>query len=83
MDSRLSDKAVSLIVKHYVGTLGLDSKLFAGHSLRAGLVTSLALAGLSESAIMRQSGHKSSAVLRRYIRHSELFKDNAIEKLGL
>lgn len=83
LDSRLTSQSVALIVKDYVGHLGLDSNSFAGHSLRAGLVTSLALAGLSESAIMRQSGHKSSAVLRKYIRHSELFKDNAIEKLGL
>lgn len=83
LDSRLTSQSIALIVKEYVKDLGLDSKLFAGHSLRAGLVTSLALAGLSESQIMRQSGHKSSAVLRRYIRHSELFKDNAIDKLGL
>lgn len=83
LDSRLTSQSIALIVKEYVGHLGLDSKLFSGHSLRAGLVTSLALAGLSESAIMRQSGHKSSAVLRKYIRHSELFKDNAIDKLGL
>lgn len=83
MDSRLSDKAVSLIVKHYVGTLGLDSKLFAGHSLRAGLVTSLALAGLSESAISRQSGHKSSQMIKRYIRHANLFQDHPVTKLGL
>jgi len=83
LDSRLTDQSIALIIKQYVEKLGLDSAGFAGHSLRAGLVTSLALAGLSESAIMRQSGHKSSAVLRRYIRHSELFKDNAIDKLGL
>lgn len=83
LDSRLTSQSIALIVKEYVGCLGLDSTSFAGHSLRAGLVTSLALAGLSESAIMRQSGHKSSAVLRKYIRHSELFKDNAIDKLGL
>lgn len=83
LDSRLTSQSVALIVKEYVKDLGLDSKLFAGHSLRAGLVTSLALVGLSESQIMRQSGHRSSAVLRKYIRHSELFKDNAIDKLGL
>lgn len=83
LETRLTSQSIALIVKQYVSHLGLDSNVFSGHSLRAGLVTSLALAGLSESAIMRQSGHKSSAVLRKYIRHSELFKDNAIDKLGL
>lgn len=83
LETRLTCQSVALVVKEYVERLGLDSKMFSGHSLRAGLVTSLASAGLSESAIMRQSGHKSSTMLRRYIRHSELFKDNPIDKLGL
>lgn len=81
--TRLTDQSVALFVKQYVGALGLDGDNFAGHSLRAGLITSLAMAGLSETAIMRQSGHKSSTVLRKYIRHSELFQDNAIDKLKL
>lgn len=83
LDGRLTSQSVALLVKQYVGHLGLDSKLFSGHSLRAGLVTSLALAGLSESAIMRQSGHRSSAVLKKYIRHANLFQDHPLDKLGL
>jgi hypothetical protein len=32
---------------------------------------------------MRQTGHKSAAMVRRYIRDGELFRDNAAERLGL
>jgi hypothetical protein len=32
---------------------------------------------------MRQTGHKSLPVLRRYIRRGSLFNDNAAAKLGL
>jgi integrase len=74
---RLSDRAVALVVKRYAGALGLEPKSFAGHSLRAGLATSAAKAGKSERAIMRQTGHRSVQMVRRYIRDAELFSDNA------
>jgi hypothetical protein len=32
---------------------------------------------------MRQTGHKSVTMLRRYIREGSLFHDNASGKLGL
>jgi integrase len=66
-----------LVVKRYAGALGLEAKSFAGHSLRAGLATSAAKAGKSERAIMRQTGHRSVQMVRRYIRDAELFSDNA------
>ena len=74
---RLSDRAVALVVKRWAEAIGLDPEVFAGHSLRAGLATSAAAAGASERAIANQTGHKSMAVLRRYIRDGELFRDNA------
>ena len=80
---RLSGEAVALVVKRYAAAAGLDPKEFAGHSLRAGLATSAAIAGKSERAIMNQTGHKSTATLRRYIRDANLFRDNAAEGLGL
>ncbi|MBV8078347.1 MAG: hypothetical protein JO284_18190 [Planctomycetaceae bacterium] len=51
--------------------------------LRAGLITQAAMAGVSERAIQDQSGHKSPAVMRRYIRDSSLFRENAAAKVGL
>ena len=82
-EERLSDRAVALIVKRLVLYAGLDAKFYAGHSLRAGLATSAAAAGASERAIMAQTGHRSLATVRRYIREGSLFAENAASKLGL
>jgi integrase len=79
----LSDQSVALLVKKYVDAVGLDADLFSGHSVRAGLATSAAIAGVSERSIMQQTGHKSSAMVRRYIRDSNLFRENAAARVGL
>ena len=55
----------------------------AGRSLRAGLATLAAPAGVDERAIMAQTGHCSMATLRRYIREGSLFLENAAAKVGL
>jgi integrase len=60
-----------------------DASRFGAHSLRSGLATQAARNGASERAIMRQTGHKSVSMVRRYIREGELFNDNGESKLGL
>jgi len=80
---RLSDKGVARVVQRRAAAVGLDPKRYGGHSLRAGLATAAAAAGKSERAIMAQTGHKSSVMVRRYIRSGELFSDNAAAGLGL
>jgi site-specific recombinase XerD len=80
---RLSDRGVALIVKRLAGQAGFDSAVYAGHSLRAGLATAAASAGVSERAIMAQTGHRSLTTLRRYIREGSLFLENAAAKVGL
>jgi integrase len=80
---RLSGAAVADIVKKYVEALGLDASHFAGHSLRSGLASSAAAAGASERSIMNQTGHRSTAMVRRYIKNGSLFIDNAATVLGL
>ncbi len=82
-DARLSDRSVALIVKRAATASGLDPAIYAGHSLRAGLVTSAAAAGVPERAIMAQTGHKSLVTLRRYIRDGSLFRENAAAGVGL
>ncbi len=79
----MTAQAVALIVKKAAKQAGLDPGRFAGHSLRAGLCTAAARAGVSERAIMNQTGHRSGATLRRYIREGNLFTDNAAARLGL
>ena len=56
---------------------GLDPVPFSGHSLRAGLATSAALAGRSDRAIMATTGHKSRAMVDRYVRAAERWRENA------
>ena len=79
----LSDRSVALIVKKTAGAAGLDPALYAGHSLRAGLATSAAQAGVSERAIMKQTGHANVSMVRRYIRDGSLFRENAAAEVGL
>jgi integrase len=59
------------------GRIGIDPALVTGHSLRAGLATSAAAAGAPERAIMNTTGHRSTAMVRRYIRQGSAFIDTA------
>jgi integrase len=75
--ARLSGEAVSLIIKERVAAAGIDPARYSGHSLRAGLATSAAEAGVPTWKIRRQTGHASDRMLARYVRGVELFTDNA------
>jgi integrase len=81
--TRLSGRAVAEVVKRRARAVGLDPTKYAGHSLRSGLATSAAAAGASERAIMRQTGHRSLPMVRRYIRDGSVFRDNAAAAAGL
>jgi len=76
-DAALSAQAVALVVKQRAKGVGLDPERYAGHSLRAGLVTSAAQLGVSSWKIRQQTGHASDAMLSRYIREANIFVDNA------
>jgi hypothetical protein len=80
---RLTDKAVARIVKRAAARMGIDPAIVAGHSLWVGLATSAAAADLPERVIAQQTGHKSMAVLRRYIWEGSLFQENAAARVGL
>ena len=76
-DVALSAQTVALVVKERAKAVGLDPERYAGHSLRAGLVTSAAQLGVSSWKIRQQTGHASDAMLSRYIREANIFVDNA------
>ena len=76
-----SDKTISLIVKKYTSLIGLNPKLYSGHSLRSGFATSTASMGADERSIMQMTGHKSSEMVRRYIKEANIFKNNALDKI--
>jgi len=81
--TRLSDKTVARVVKNAAEAADLDPTQYAGHSLRAGLATAAAQAGVAERVIMAQTGHKSLPMVRKYIREGSLFTQNAAAEVGL
>ena len=95
--SALSSKAVAIIITrngHIKRIIRekeekriLDNTIevpdFGGHSLRAGFVTQAHLNGVPEHAIMAQTGHKKSDTIKKYIRETDKWKNNAAMRLGL
>ena len=79
----LSDKSVALIIKKYANLAGLDGEKYAGHSLRSGFATSTAESGAEERNIMAMTGHKTTQMVRRYIKEANLFKNNALNKIKI
>ena len=82
-ESRLTDQTVALLIKEYLELAGIDSKNYSGHSLRSGFATSAAEAGVEERTIMAMTGHKSTEMVRRYIKEANLFKNNALNKIKI
>ena len=82
-ENRLTDQSVALIIKEYLELAGIDSKNYSGHSLRSGFATSAAESGAEERSIMAMTGHKSTEMVRRYIKEANLFKNNALNKIKI
>ena len=80
---RLTDQTIALIIKNYLNIAGIDSKNYSGHSLRSGFATSAAESGAEERSIMTMTGHKSTEMVRRYIKEANLFKNNALNKIKI
>lgn len=81
-DKAMTSGVVATIVKQYAERAGLDPERFAGHSLRAGFVTTAAGKGIPFDRIMRQTRHKNERVLMTYIRPATIFRHNPTEGLG-
>ncbi len=82
-NTRLSDQSVVLLIKEYLNLAGIENKNFAGHSLRSGFATVAAESGADERSIMAMTGHKTTQMVRRYIKEANLFKNNALNKVKL
>jgi len=82
-DKRLTDQTVAHLIKKYLKLSGIESKNYSGHSLRSGFATSAAESGAEERSIMAMTGHKSTEMVRRYIKEANLFKNNALNKIKL
>ena len=82
-DKRLTDQTVALIIKEYLDLAGIENKNYSGHSLRSGFATATAESGADERSIMAMTGHKTTQMVRRYIKEANLFKNNALNKIKL
>ena len=80
-ENRLTDQTVAILIKEYLNLAGINSKNYSGHSLRSGFATSAAESGVEERNIMAMTGHKSTEMVRRYIKEANLFKNNALNKI--
>ena len=82
-DKRLTDQSVVLLIKEYLNLAGIENKNFAGHSLRSGFATVAAESGADERSIMTMTGHKTTQMVRRYIKEANIFKNNALNKVKI
>ena len=80
---RLTDQSVVLLIKRYLALAGIENKNYSGHSLRSGFATVSAESGADERSIMAMTGHKTTQMVRRYIKEANLFKNNALNKIKL
>lgn len=91
-DQRLGPSSVDRIVKHRVRA-ALDAEsddqlehavaAYSAHSLRSGLATAAATAGAREDVIRKQTRHRSSQGLARYVQTGRGFEDHVQAHLEL
>ncbi|TGR23134.1 MULTISPECIES: site-specific integrase [unclassified Mesorhizobium] len=85
---RLNDQEIARLVKRTALAAGVRGdlpegergKLFAGHSLRAGLASS---AKVDERYVQKQLGHASAEMTRKYQRRRDRFRVNLTKASGL
>jgi site-specific recombinase XerD len=80
---RLTDQSVVLIIKDCLKLAGIENQNYSGHSLRSGFATVAAESGADERSIMAMTGHKTTQMVRRYIREANIFKNNALNKIKI
>lgn len=73
----LATRSVARIVKRAARAAGLDEKIFSGHSLRAGFVTSALEDGVDILKVMKITRHADARTLRIYDRRANGFRDHA------
>lgn len=82
----LSGAGIHAVIRRRALRAGFEPEAverLGGHSLRAGFVTQAARAGADHHSIMRQTGHRTPAMVTRYVRESAPLIGNAVTVLGL
>lgn len=80
-ETGITEQTINRVVKLAVEKIGFDPERYSGHSLRAGLATSAADAGLDLKAIMGQTRLKSTRQAMTYMRDAERKRDNVTKQL--
>ncbi|RYE40094.1 MAG: integrase [Hyphomicrobiales bacterium] len=78
----LRGAAVGGVLRQRLKVCGLEREGYSAHSLRSGLVTEAAKAGVPTWAIQRQTGHRSESTVHRYIREITVFERNAFASIA-
>ncbi|MDQ1430730.1 MAG: hypothetical protein QOF40_1332 [Actinomycetota bacterium] len=73
--SAFGEKAVGRIIRRAALAAGLDPTRYTGLSLRRGMIATAGAHGASREAIMRQTGHRSERLVRRYLLAAESLRD--------
>ena len=79
----LAGDSICRLVRRALTLIGIDPTEYGAHSLRAGFVTAAGEANVGELVIASQTGHRSTQMVRRYFRRSDLWRSNASSSLGL
>ncbi len=78
----LNDASFVLILKKRAGAAGLeDCDKISGHSLRIGSITQARMNGVPTHEIMAQSGHKTTQMIDRYTKLSNIRETSAAKKI--
>jgi len=80
---RMTPQSFRLIVKRCCQSVGMPSEKYGAHSLRSGFCSTAAKTGKAEHQIMKQTRHKRSDSLQRYIQKVNMFENNAASGIGL
>jgi site-specific recombinase XerD len=79
---QLDGECIYRVVKKRLAEIGIENSCYAGHSLRSGCVTAASDANITALRISAYTG-QSPAIVQRYFRRTELWRDNIGGKLGL
>jgi site-specific recombinase XerD len=77
---RMCTTQVARIIKARVRAAGFDPRIFSGHSLRSGFITSAADAGASLQSIATHAGHEKIETTLGYVQVADAFRDHSGKK---
>lgn len=78
----LSNEGLTMVVKRRMQAAGIEGN-WGGRSLRAGLISTAADLDIALELIAKQSRHASLDSLVRYIRNEDVFRRNAVDRVGM